>query len=75
MSIQKEQKFDMYFERVVWYSCYADCLGRVINEFIQNGESNLEQQDIPNLMEFLAKLTHRLHKNIMRMKSDWEFMD
>lgn len=74
MKIQKEQKMDMYLKKISWYSTYIDCLTRIVNVFIENGESNIKPNDIPNLMELNSKLTNRLFKIILNMKSDWEFM-
>ena len=74
MNIVKEQKIGSYIERLTWYSTYTDCFTRIINEFLENGDGNINSCDIPNLMEFNTKLTHRLHKIILDMKSDWEFM-
>ncbi len=74
MNIKTEQKMDMYIAKITWYITYIDCFTRIINEFIENGEGNLNQNDIPNLMEFNTKLTNRLYKIVMHLKSDWEFM-
>ena len=75
MNIPKEQKIDMYLKKIAWYGCYVDCFSRIINEFIQNDDGNINPQDIPNLTEILTKMSHRLYKNIISMKSDWEFME
>ena len=64
---------DMYIEKISWYTTYIDCFTRIINNFIENGEENIEPCDIPKLMEFNTKLTKRLHKIVMKMKTDWEF--
>ena len=74
MNIQKEQKMDMYIRKLAWYSTYIDCFTRVINGFIESGDCDIQPNDVPNLMEFNTKLTHRLHNIVMRMKTDWEFM-
>ena len=74
MNIKKQQKMDMYIERISWYTTYVDCFTRIITDFIENGEDNIEPCDIPNLMVFNKKLIHRLHKMVMNMKTDWEFM-
>ena len=74
MNIKKEQKFDMYIEKISWYSTYIDCFTRVINNFLENGDEKVEPCDIPKLMELNTKLTHRLHKIVMKIKTDWEFM-
>ena len=74
MNIKKEQKIDMYIRKIAWYSTYTECFTRVINEFIENGESNLKPCDVPNLMEFNTRLLCRLNRIIMNMKTDWEFM-
>ena len=65
---------DMYIEKISWYTTYLDCFTRIINNFIENGEENIESYDVPNLMELNTKFTHRLHKIVMNMKADWEFM-
>ena len=75
MNIRKLQAIDMHLDSLVWYSCYVDCLTRVLTEFIENGDSNLKPTDMPNLMELLAKFTHRMHKKLMQMKTDWEFIE
>ena len=75
MNIKKIQTIDMHLESLLWHSCYVDCLTRVLTEFIENGDSNLKASDIPNLMELLTKFAHRLHKKLMKMKSDWEFIE
>ena len=75
MNIKKIQAIDMHLKSLLWYSCYVDCLTRVITELTENGESNLKSHVIPNLMELLAKFTKRLHKKLMKMKTDWEFTE
>ena len=74
MNIQKEQKMQMYIEKISWYSTYIDCFTRIINEFMENGDDNIKPYDIPNLMELNTALTYRLRYIIANMKSDWEFM-
>jgi hypothetical protein len=74
MNIQKEQKMQMYIKKISWYSTYVDCITRIINEFIECGDSNIMPNDIPNLMELDTKLANRLNKTIVNMKTDWEFM-
>lgn len=74
MNLKKIQAIDMHLESVLWYSNYVDCLTRIINEFIENGETNLNPNDIPNLVELLSKFSRRLHLKLMKMKADWEFM-
>ena len=39
MNVAKEQKMDMYVDRIVWYITYVDCLIRIIREFIENGDA------------------------------------
>ncbi len=73
MNIKKQQKMDMYIQKISWYTTYIDCFTRIINSFIENGEENIEPCDIPNLMEFNTKLTNRLYKIVLKMKADWEF--
>ncbi len=65
---------DMYIQKMSWYITYIDCFTRIINNFIENGDSNIEPYDVPNLMELNTKLTRRLYKIVMSMKADWEFM-
>lgn len=74
MNIKKEQKMNMYMQKIAWYSTYIDCFTRIINEFLENGDDNINPSDIPNLMEFNTKLTNRLYKTVLKMKADWEFM-
>jgi len=73
MRIQKEQKMDMYFEKLSLYSNYVSCLSRVILEFIENGDSNLKPTDITYLANLLDTYSNMLHSKIMRMKTSWEF--
>ena len=74
MNTQKEQKMQIYIEKINKYSMYVDCFTRIINEFMENGDDNIKPYDIPNLMELNTKLTFRLHNIVSKMKSDWEFM-
>ena len=74
MNIKKEQKMDMYIEKISLYSTYIDCFMRIINEFIENGDDNIKPYDIPTLMELNAVLTYRLRNIVSKMKTDWEFM-
>ena len=74
MNIKKQQKMDMYIQKMSWYITYIDCFTRIINNFIESGEENIEPCDVPNLMELNTILTHRLYKIVMNMKVDWEFM-
>ncbi len=73
MSIQKEQKIDMYLEKLSIYSNYVSCLTRVILELIENGYSNLKPTDIAYLANLLNTYSNMLHTKIMRMKTSWEF--
>ena len=75
MSIRKSQAMEMHLQKVVLYSIYVDCFSRIIREFIENGESNMLPSDLPNLAVLLSKLAYRLRLNIMKMSSDWEFLD
>ena len=75
MNIKTEQKMDMYFQKIIFYSIYVDCLSRVICELIENGDDNLKPTDLPNLSVLLKKLSLRLRYLIMKMASDWEFCD
>jgi len=73
MSIQKEQKMDMYFERLSIYSNYVSCLTRVILELIEGESNNLKPTDMAYLANLLVKYTNILCLKIMHMKHDWEF--
>ena len=73
MSIQKEQKIDMYLEKLSIYSNYVSCLTRVILELIENGYSNLKPTDIAYLANLLNTYSNMLHSKITRMKTTWEF--
>ena len=73
MNIQKEQKIDMYLDRISIYSNYVSCLTRVIKEFVENGDSNLKPTDIAYLAYLLEIYTNILHSKIMKMKTSWEF--
>ena len=75
MNIKTEQKMDMYFQKIIFYSIYVDCLSRVVCELIENGDDNFEPADLPNLSVLLKKLSQRLRYLIMKMASDWEFCD
>lgn len=74
MNLQKEQKMNMYIEKIIRYSAYLDCFMRITNEFIANGEENIKPTDVSTLSEYNTKLASRLHNIILQMKSDWEFM-
>ena len=73
MNVAKEQKMDMYVDRIVWYITYVDCLTRIIREFIENGDDNIHSTDLPNLTVLLEKFTYRLRQIIFNMASEWEF--
>ena len=75
MNIRKNQTMDMHLQKVVFYSTYVDCLSRIIREFIENGDINMLPTDLPNLVVLLSKMAYRLRLNIMKMKSDWEFLE
>ena len=75
MNIRKEQSMNMYFDKIIWYSTYVDCLSRILTEFIENGDDNIQPTDIPTLAELLTKFSSQLHSRIPGMKSDWEFLE
>ena len=66
---------DMHLQKVVFYSTYVDCLPRIVREFIENGDDNMLPTDLPNLTVLLSKMAYRLRLNIMKMNSDWEFLE
>ena len=66
---------DMHIQKIVFYCTYVDCLTRVIKEFIENGDDNIQPYDVSNLVELLSKMTCRLKCHISNMSKDWEFMD
>ena len=68
-----EQKMNLYMEKIANYSLYVDCLARVIDDYVENGDYNLKPCDIPNLCYCLEKLAYRLRCNIVEMKNIWEF--
>jgi len=74
MNTKKEQRMEMYIEKITRYSSYIDCFMRIINEFTENGDDNIKPCDVPKLIELNAVLTSRLYSMIIRMKTDWEFM-
>ena len=57
MSMQKQQRMNMHFEKITLYSAYVSCLTRVIHDFIDNGNNGLKPTDIPNLMNLLLRYT------------------
>jgi len=75
MSMQKQQRMNMHFEKITLYSVYVSCLTRVIHDFIDNGNGNtgLKPTDIPNLMNLLLRYTDVLLSRILKLKGDWEF--
>ena len=73
MNNRKYDLIRMKMESIAWYSIYVDCLSRLINEIIENGENNLKPNDLPNLCELLSKLAFRLNKKILNVKCDIEF--
>jgi hypothetical protein len=73
MNIQKQQKIDMYLQKISWYVIYVDCLSRLIRELIENGDDNLKPTDLPNLSLLLEKLSYRLRIIISHITSEWEF--
>ncbi len=68
-----EDKISMKLDRISWYSRYVDCFSRILNDYIENGVSNISPCDIPNLSELLAGFSKRLNRKIIELKSDWEF--
>ena len=75
MNIKKEQAIEIYLQKIVLYSIYVDCFSRIVREFIENGDANMLPSDLPNLTALLSKLAFRLRSIIMKMNSDWEFLD
>jgi len=68
-----EQIIEMQVNKAVFYSTYVDCLSRVITELIENDDGNLMPYDVANLAELLTKYSNRLHKNVVNIKSHFEF--
>ena len=75
MNIKKLQTMEMHIQRIIFYSTYVDCLSRLINELIENGDDNLEASDLPNLSVLLTKFACRLRFCCAKMNHDWEFID
>ena len=75
MNIKKMQAMEMHIKKITFYSVYVDCLSRIIQEFIENGDDNLKPTDLPNLAVLLSKLSYRLRLKIMKMVNDWEFLN
>ena len=75
MNIKKLQTMDMHIQRIIFYSTYVDCLSRLINELIENGDNNLRPSDLPNLSVLLTKFAYRLKYCCSKMYQDWEFID
>ena len=73
MNYKKSQTIDMHLQRISYYITYVDCFARIITEFIENGDGNIQPNDIPNLCEMLTKYALRLKVNILQLKQDWEF--
>lgn len=74
MNNRKEHVLETHLERISYYACYVDCFTRIINEFTENGDENLENTDIPNLSNLSAKYARHLYKSIINMKRDFEFL-
>ena len=70
-----QNKITMYLDKISLYSNYADCLSRILNDYIQNGDDNIKPTDISNLAELLTKLSSRLNYNVNCLKQEWEFND
>jgi len=73
MNKRKEDVLNMYLDKIIWYSTYVDCLSRVINEFIENGDDNLKSGDLANLSVLQTKLAYRLRLLSLRVDSMLEF--
>ncbi len=74
MNIKKIQTMDMHIQKIIFYSTYVDCLSRLIQELIENGNSNLKPNDLPNLTALLSKFSLRLKVCCSKMERDWEFL-
>ena len=75
MNIRKIQTLDMHIQKILFYSIYVDCLSRLINELIENGDTNLKPTDLPNLSVLLSKFALRLEMCCSKLQNDWEFLD
>ena len=75
MNIRKIQTLDMHIQKILFYSIYVDCLSRLINELIENGDDNLKPTDLPNLSVLLSKFALRLKMCCSKLQNDWEFLD
>ena len=65
----------MHIQKIKWYSTYVDCLGRILNDYIQNGDYNIKPYDVPNLSVLLSKYMDLLYRNINCLAREWEFLD
>ena len=75
MNNRKFQTMDMHIQKIIFYSTYVDCLSRLIQELIENGDSNLKPTDLPNLTVLLSKFSLRLKVCCSKMESDWDFLE
>ena len=75
MNIKKIQTMEMHIQRITFYSTYVDCLSRLVNELIENGDDNLRPSDLPNLSVLLTKFAYRLKSCCSKMNQDLEFID
>ena len=75
MNNRKIQTIDMHIQKIIFYSTYVDCLSRLIQELIENGDSNLKPTDLPNLTVLLSKFALRLKVCCSKMECDWEFLE
>lgn len=75
MNSKKYNLLNMYIEKIKWYSMYVDCLGRILNDYIQNGDYNIKPCDVPNLSVLLSKYMDLLYSNINSLAREWEFLD
>lgn len=73
MRNKESETFDVSIEKIIWYSTYVDCLSRIINELIENGDDNLKPTDLPNLAELLCIYANKLYQRISELHYDLEF--
>ena len=75
MNNKKYQTIDMHIQKITFYSTYVDCLSRLVQELIENRDSNLKPNDLTNLTALLSKFSLRLKNCCSNMERDWEFLE
>ncbi|MBR2069319.1 MAG: hypothetical protein IJ877_06110 [Candidatus Gastranaerophilales bacterium] len=74
MNKKQIKKLNKNIHKLVYYSKYVDCFNRILDEFIQNGDDNLNPCDIPNLTALLAKYSKKIYLLSLNVERDIEFI-